>query len=117
MQRGGPLKRKTPLKRGAPLVSRTQLKRTAFKPKRVSGPPELVEWKAVIRQRSGGICEARLAGVCITQATDAHHVILRSRGGGHEPSNLKHLCRPCHRWAHDNPAAASALGLMASKHG
>lgn len=48
------------------------------------------------------------------RGTDAHHVILRSRGGVDEAWNLRWLCRAGHTWVHANPEAATARGLMAS---
>lgn len=43
---------------------------------------------AAVKERSGGVCE----GCGVRPATDVHHRRYRSRGGGHEVSNLLHLC-------------------------
>jgi len=32
--------------------------------------------------------------------------------GGHSPANIAHLCHACHRWCHDNPAAARRAGWI-----
>ena len=54
-----------------------------------------------VKDRSGGICE----GCGTNTATEIHHRKYRSRGGGHEVSNLLHLCgwgnhTGCHGKAH-----------------
>lgn len=47
-----------------------------------------------VQNRSCGICET-----CGKQrATDMHHRIPRSVGGGWHPSNIVHVCRGCHDW-------------------
>lgn len=45
-------------------------------------------------------------------STDVHEVIRRSqwRDGILELGNLRALCRPCHRWVTENPAAAVESG-------
>jgi len=42
----------------------------------------------------------------------AHHVKLRSRGGGHEVANLRWLCWDAHQWVHSEIREAEALGLI-----
>lgn len=67
--------------------------------------------------RSGGVCEAQLP-ICAGRATDAQHRKAKKHGGRKgkpidDLSNLAHLCRPCHRWAHDYPTAAREMyGLV-----
>ena len=61
----------------------------------------------------GPDCEARVDGVCSDQATDAHELLRRSQGGSPiEPKNIILVCRSCHRWIHDHPAAAVKAGLL-----
>jgi len=37
---------------------------------------------------------------CGALATDRHHIVFKSQGGGDEHSNLICLCRECHSRAH-----------------
>lgn len=65
----------------------------------------------VAKNRSGGQCE----GCLVEYATELHHRKFRSRGGGHEVSNLLHLCgwgntSGCHGKAHGpNPPQGWAI--------
>lgn len=57
-------------------------------------------------------CEARFFG-CYGRATDRHHVLRRSHGGGDERENTRDLCRWCHlEVIHRNPAMAYEQGWM-----
>jgi hypothetical protein len=49
-----------------------------------------------VQERSGGLCEIGIKGICRGRATDYCHVKSRARGGGNGAENLKHGCRPCH---------------------
>lgn len=49
-----------------------------------------------VRDRAAGRCE----NCGSRKALQVHHVIYRSQGGTHEPSNLKALCMDCHGSAH-----------------
>jgi 5-methylcytosine-specific restriction endonuclease McrA len=40
-----------------------------------------------------------------TRGLQIHHLHERQHGGGHEPSNLRTLCRACHELTHDSPGA------------
>lgn len=42
-----------------------------------------------------------LCEVCGETATEIHHIIFRSQGGGNNIENLIALCRGCHDQAHD----------------
>jgi len=64
-----------------------------------------------VRRRSGGRCEARVE--CNgARAVLFHHRKRRAQGGRDTESILLHLCDPCHRFVHDRPALAYALGLL-----
>jgi hypothetical protein len=65
-----------------------------------------------VAARSGGWCEARLAGVCRGKATMNHHVRLRSRGGTNSAANLLHVCGWCHAYIHDHPRLSRELGFI-----
>lgn len=88
----------------------------AFKRERTSSTiPESV--RAEVRARSGGRCEAQLAG-CTGEATEMHHRLRSSHGGPSIAANLLHLCGPfgpfdgCHRRIHANPADSYESGLL-----
>lgn len=70
-----------------------------------------IEWteyytRPAVQARSGGWCE-----YCGAKATEMHHRINRSQGGGWHPSNIVHLCSNCHRKATHYPLWAKAVGL------
>ena len=110
------VKRDGQLRRLAALQRKTPMKRTRWMKRRASEPVELTKAKKVVRQRSGGLCEAQVMAVCTAFAMDAHHVLRRSQGGSHEPSNLRDCCRHCHRWIHEHVYEATQLGLLKSGH-
>jgi 5-methylcytosine-specific restriction endonuclease McrA len=67
----------------------------------------------LVRARAAGLCERCGRGV---MQADMHHRKLRSRGGPDSASNLVHICRRCHNWIHENPAAATTDGWMVGSH-
>lgn len=88
-------------------------------------PPARRSAKAKARDLELGVATAarrRLAGDWCEGATPAcrpgahrghhaHHVQLRSQGGGHTVENLRWLCWDAHDWVHQNPDAARQLDL------
>lgn len=46
-----------------------------------------------------------------------HHVVPRSRGGGHDDSNLVTLCGWHHEWVHGHPIQSRDLGLLGNETG
>lgn len=56
-------------------------------------------------------CEAQLAG-CTGRATERHHLVLRSQGGGDEQT--KDLCAPCHMTDEPTRNGESAAGARAA---
>ena len=48
-----------------------------------------------------------------TTLVERHHILPLSRGGN-LLDQFKWICRPCHRWIHDNPQAAKEQGWMRS---
>lgn len=52
--------------------------------------------RAAVVERDGGRCRA-----CGWPGDHVHHVVYRSRGGGHDTSNLIVLCLRCHQLIHD----------------
>jgi hypothetical protein len=69
--------------------------------------------RAIVMQRSGGLCEAVVPGVCLGKAASIHH--RRKPGRLWNPSNLLHLCGDgtigCHGWIEAHPALAHEDGL------
>lgn len=69
----------------------------------------------IVRERSGGRCEAAVEHVCIGQAQSIHHRKKRSHGGTWAPSNLLHVCGDgtmgCHGWIEAHPKKANYEGL------
>lgn len=116
MKRGGPLARRTPLKASKGL-RRTRMKESpTAKKRREEYEERMALARPVLVFRSRGRCEGTIPLVCTGWFEDAHHRILRSRGGDEDPENLIALCAMCHRWVHDHPKEATELGLMASNH-
>jgi 5-methylcytosine-specific restriction protein A len=42
-------------------------------------------------------CQIRLEGICIGAASQADHIVSVAEGGGHELTNLRAACSPCHK--------------------
>lgn len=103
MKRSGPLRRITPL---------TPSPKKRWKPRHNA---ELARSVKVVKQRSGGLCEAGVEEVCTGHGQHRHHVILRSRGGSDLPENLLDVCSNCHWWIHHHVAEATKRGLMRSR--
>ena len=68
--------------------------------KRESAKATRANWRDVsrlVRERDGGKCR-----ICGREGHEVHHVVMRSRGGKDEPSNLVLVCRSCHADAHQH---------------
>jgi len=66
------------------------------------------ERRRQVHDRGQGICEYCLSA----PMTDVHHIAGRVGPDPHRLTNLIGLCADCHRWTHENPAAAMEAGLM-----
>ena len=79
------------------LGRRAQARRDAGGPRVVGRPSVSVkEWAALkmrLAARSQGRCEVPC---CIDPASDPHHVVACSAGGGDAMENLVAICRTCH---------------------
>lgn len=69
---------------------------------------------AIVRERSGGLCEC-----CGQRGNQTHHRRARGMGGRrgaglvvNMPSNLVRVCSGCHDWIEASPDEADALGLL-----
>lgn len=97
-----PLTRTSGLRRSRPMRTR-------------SGRPSIASRRARadVSTRSGGWCEARIAGFCEGRASQMHHRVRRSQGGTDSPAILVDLCRACHHDAiHQHPDWASRHGWL-----
>jgi hypothetical protein len=66
--------------------------------------------------RAGGMCEARIPGLCEGRGTNRHHRKDRSLGGTSTEANVRLLCGSgtsgCHGWITEHPEAASQYGWV-----
>lgn len=83
-----------------------------MKAKRAQVTPEERAGRKGLKARSGGICE--IDGH--NPATDAHHRVNRSQGGGWALSNLLHLCSEHHMFVTVNPRIAQEQGWSVASH-
>lgn len=98
--------KRTPLRRSrAPMTLRARLRRATplhASPSRRARPDEpLATW-----------CAAQIPGVCTGRATDRHHLLPRSAGGGDEAANTVDLCAADHAHIHAHPAWAYEAGWL-----
>lgn len=100
--------RSTPLARKKGLAPRSSATRQAYRERRafVRDLLERHPWCA-----AGEL----LPEVCTGWAEHVHEPLTRARGGSIiDPANAVPICGACHRWVHDHPAQATALGLLRS---
>ena len=104
--------RRSPIARRTPLRRSGRLNPVSAKAKREQ--PQIDAFRKVLRERSGGSCEAQTPACPVWPhpGEHAHHVLMRSQGGGHEPSNGLFVCRFAHRFIHDNPERSYAAGWL-----
>jgi 5-methylcytosine-specific restriction enzyme A len=55
-------------------------------------PPGWPQLRLAILERDRWTCQ-----LCGAEAADVDHIVPRAGGGPDDPSNLRSLCRPCHR--------------------
>lgn len=119
------MRRRSVLRARSRLVRRTPLRlRRAVRPAPADLTDEVgFDVRLRVFIRSGGFCEARLAG-CGHIAVEIHHRVSRKVGGRHGAarrrhdrlSNLLHLCPPCHRWVTGHPAESYVAGWSLREH-
>lgn len=116
---GKPLQRSTPMSRGDQDVRRGPGPRAEPRPapRRTRPQGEAAaerHARAVVADRSSGVCEVQRLGCCLFRASNCHHRKNRSQGGEWSASNLLHVCGSgvsgCHGWITGHPAAASEDG-------
>lgn len=120
MKRGGPLKRRTPLKQGKRLSARSKRREEEAADRTIVR--EFVFARDGYRCRIGDFT-AELArnhgvdpGPCRGTITP-HHLRKASQLGPYEPENLITLCAGHNSWVEDYPAAAEAVGLSVTARG
>lgn len=69
-----------------------------------------------VHERSGGICEAQIPGICSGRAEHLHHRKFRSGGEDHSVPNLIHICDNCHTRIHAGKATAKKFGWAITSH-
>jgi hypothetical protein len=83
---------------------------TSFKePKQPKDIP--AKTRRLVHERSGGMCEMRVPGICTGRAVQIDHIKNKSQGLDHSLDNLQHGCLACHKFKTENPDAAHELGL------
>jgi hypothetical protein len=104
--------KRTPMKRGTSQLARTGwlAVRTAINPvsaKRARENRDRTKALKPLRAAQDWCSRCGVAGVGL----DAHELLSRGRGGSiTDLDNIVLLCRPCHTWVTENPAAAEAAG-------
>lgn len=109
-----PLSRSTPLAQGKPLARGKGLQRSTLKPGRPPVKPRKLpsvtaaetEGRAVVKVRSGGVCEIWMCGG--TRAVDWSHRVRRGQQGSWSPVNGLAACRECHSTITTHPWACDA---------
>lgn len=113
MKRGGPIRRRTPLRATLEQVRAWERRSRKALPVHRRGTPSELRDAALIRD---GGCKMRgVAGHGCPPCwgpIDPHHVLPRGRGGPDELSNLVALCRAHHDWVHAHPDLSKPLGLL-----
>lgn len=71
--------------------------------------------RAAVAQRSGGVCEIAIAGICRGRNENISHRKARSQGGLWSTANCMAACGSgttgCHGWVESHPTEARQLGL------
>jgi hypothetical protein len=112
------LERKTPLRRVGKKRQLKMQQRREFVAEQLAARPvcEAGSQIGAYRLEQYGMEYAiRLAvgSPCTTRAIEIHEPLTRARGGSIlDVANSVALCRNCHRWIHDNPDAATEVGLL-----
>jgi hypothetical protein len=126
VKRGGRLVRRTPLQAHAPLRRKTALagrRADSALPPALTVKPRATRSRflpaaaALIRARSGGMCEIGLLG-CWGRASEKSHRITQKSGGRHgvakersdRPSNALDACHWCHLVITERPWLVDAKG-------
>lgn len=72
---------------------------------------ELERAQRAVRERSGGLCEVGIVGVCVRVAHHVHHC-LRGNPRVHDPARMLDACQPCHDYIHAHTGEAYEEGWL-----
>lgn len=99
-----PMKQKAPMGKGeGEAMKRKPIRRTQMKSKPPEVTPEERQCRALVAERSQGLCECCGRSGALEKA----HRVARSQGGKWDASNILDLCHKCHQEDHHaNPAEA-----------
>jgi 5-methylcytosine-specific restriction endonuclease McrA len=102
--------KRSPIRRSQKAWKKTQ-KRIKPRPKTLYANQM---WSRDIRERDDFTCQR--CGKRDEVSNQAHHVATRKRRPDlrYDRSNGKTVCPDCHRWIHDHPIEAAAVGLLST---
>lgn len=86
------------------------MKRSAIRRKNQRRIP--VSVRVEVEERSCGVCEALIDGVCVGRVSHLHHIRRRSQGGEDVAANLLALCAFCHEHIHRHPGESYDHGWL-----
>jgi hypothetical protein len=111
MLRPSPLNRKSWIKRTACALRRVPIKKISSK--RTALAADRKRCREIVLARAQGRCQVTLPHTCQGEACDVHEIKRRGQGGSIlDPANCVACCRNGHRYLHDHPAEARAMGLL-----
>ena len=98
--------KRTPLKRKTPLRSKGR--------KAERDADSIARFRIAVAMRSGGWCEANTPSCAPGrhEGTQAHHRLMRSQGGTHDPENGLWCCSQAHAHIHRHPAESYERGWL-----
>lgn len=73
---------------------------------------EFKKMRALVIERSKGMCELQASPNCTGRGCHVHHRKTRSQGGENSLENLRHACLLCHSFIHAHPEASYAAGWL-----
>lgn len=69
------------------------------------------KFRMKVHDIAGHVCQLRFER-CTGTSTVAHHILMRSQGGQHDPDNGLALCNNCHDYVHAHRADAYREGWI-----
>ncbi len=95
---------------GFPKLKGPKVKATPKARRRRTAEQEYADARNRVLKAAGGRCMARFSANCTGLASQTHHIVPRSRGGGN--GSLLATCGQCHHEIHAQPEQARARGLL-----
>jgi len=97
-------------------MKRSPMRRKPFRRKPPKDDAEWQEAREAVLLRDSHLCQAwaqgNSLGVRCWGRLHVHHILPRSRGGGHASTNLVTLCAAHHDFIHGHPVDAREHGLL-----